>query len=148
MSTTTQKIQIAVRATPDQVWQALTDGGVTPAYYLGFEAHYDLAPGAPYRYTAGGGDMITGSVLDVVPGRSLRTTFNGHWDAEVDALPESEVTFSVFEPFMSMPGVTFLSCEHTGLPATEAAAHLEVGWVTILSGLKSLLETGRPMATA
>ena len=147
MSTTTQKIQIAVRATPDQVWQALTDGAMTPAYYLGFEAHYNLTPGAPYRYTAGGGDMITGSVLEVVPGRSLRTTFNGHWDAAVDTLPESEVTFSVFEPFMPMPGVTFLACEHTGLPATEAAAHLEVGWVAILSGLKTLLETGRPMAT-
>ena len=53
---TTQKIQLAIRATPDQVWNALTDGAVTPAYYLGFAAEYDLTVGAGYRYTAGGGD--------------------------------------------------------------------------------------------
>ena len=44
-----------------------------------------------------------------------------------------------------MPGVTFLSLVHEGLPDTEAAAHLEIGWVTILSGLKTLLETDAPI---
>lgn len=57
---TTQRIQVAIRATPQQIWQALTDGSVTPAYYLGFKADFDLTPGAAYRYTAGGGDVITG----------------------------------------------------------------------------------------
>jgi ABC-type Mn2+/Zn2+ transport system permease subunit len=33
---------------------ALTDGDITPAYYVGFRAEYDLTPGAAYRYTAGG----------------------------------------------------------------------------------------------
>ena len=142
---TAQRIQLAVRATPEAVWQALTDGAVTPSYYLGFEAHYDLVEGAPYRYTAGGADMITGQVVAVEPGRTLTTTFNGHWDPDVDALPESTVTFSIFEPFMPMPGVTFLACVHE-LPASETAAHLEIGWVTILSGLKTVLETGGPLA--
>ena len=40
-----------------------------------------------------------------------------------------------------MPGVTFLACTHEDLPATAAAEHLEVGWVSILWGLKTLLET-------
>lgn len=145
---TTQKIQLAIRATPEQVWGALTDGAVTPAYYLGFEAHYDLTAGAPYRYTAGGQDVITGTVLEVEPGRSLTATFNGHWAPDVSELPESKVTFSVFEPFMPMPGVTFLSLVHEDLPATETAAHLEIGWVSILSGLKTLLETQTPMVAA
>jgi uncharacterized protein YndB with AHSA1/START domain len=143
---TTQRIALAVRATHDQVWQALTDSSTTPAYYLGFAADYDLRPGRPYRYTAGGGDMITGTVLEVEPGRRLRTTFEGHWAPDVEALPPSAVTFELFEPFMPMPGVTFLSVTHEDLPDVEAAAHLEVGWVTILSGLKTLLETGRPLA--
>ena len=34
---------------------------------------------------------------------------------------------------------------HEGLPATGAAAGVEVGRVLILSGLKTLLETERPM---
>lgn len=146
MTTTTQTIQLAVRATPEQVWQALIDGSVTPAYYLGFEAHYDdLTPGAAYSYTAGGGDMITGTVLAVEEGRRIEVTFNGHWDVSVAALPESKVTFAVVDPFMPMPGVTFLSCVHEGLPANETARHLEIGWVSILSGLKTLLETGSPL---
>lgn len=143
---TNPQIQIAIKATPEQVWHALTDGSLTPAYYIGFEAHYDLAPGADYRYTAGGGDMITGTVLEVEDCVHLKTTFNGHWDPSVADLPESVVTFSVSEPFMPMPGVTFLSCHHEGLPDTDAARHLEIGWVSILSGLKTLLETGAPMS--
>lgn len=143
---TTQKIQLAIRATPEQVWQGLTDGSMTPAYYIGFQADFDLTVGADYRYTAGGGDMITGKVLALEPSRLLKTSFNGHWEPGVAALPESRVTFEVFEPFMPMPGVTFLSLVHEGLPDTQDAAHLEVGWVAILSGLKTLLETGAPMA--
>ena len=141
----TQKIQLAIKATPDQVWDALTNGKVTPAYYIGFEADFDLEAGKPYRYTAGGADVITGTVLDVEPGRRLTTSFNGSWAPDVAELPESTVTFSIFEPFMPMPGVTFLSLVHEGLPETEAAAHLEIGWVSILSGLKTLLETDAPM---
>ncbi len=140
-----QKIQIAIKATPEQVWTALTDGNVTPAYYIGFRAEFDLTAGADYRYTAGGGDVIAGRVVAVDPGKQLVTTFNGLWAPDVAELPESTVTFDIFEPFMPMPGVTFLSLVHEGLPDTEAAAHLEIGWVTILSGLKTLLETNEPI---
>ncbi len=143
---TTQSIQVAVKATPEQVWNALTDSALTPFYYLGFRAEFgELAPGVSYRYTADGAEMISGEVIAVDRGRSLTTTFNGKWAPDVAALPESTVTFSLFEPFMPMPGVTFLSLVHEGLPATEAAAHLEIGWVTILSGLKTLLETEAPL---
>lgn len=141
-------VTLAVKATSEAVWQALTDGAVTPAYYLGFQAEYDLSAGAPYRYTAGGGAMITGTVTAVEPGRRLATTFNGAWESGVAALPESEVTFEILEPFMPMPGVTFLECTHRGLPDQEIARHLELGWVTILSGLKTLLETNAPLVGA
>jgi hypothetical protein len=63
----------------------------------------------------------------------------------VAQLPESTVRFRIVEPFMPMPGVTILSCVHEGVADPEAAAHLEIGWVSILSGLKTLLETGAPM---
>lgn len=141
-------VTLAVKAEPAAVWAALTDGAVTPAYYLGFQAEYDLRAGAPYRYTVGGGAMITGTVTEVVEGRLLAATFNGAWEPAVAALPESRVTFELIEPFMPMPGVTFLSCTHRGLPDTDVALHLELGWVTILSGLKTLLETGAPLAGA
>lgn len=146
---TTQRIQVAVAAEPEQVWHALTDGATTPAYYYGFSADYgDVSEGSDYRYTAGGGDVITGRVLRAEPGRRLQVTFNGAWAPDVAALPESVVTFTLDEPSMPMPGVTVLTCEHEGLPDTPAAAQLEHGWVLILSGLKTLLETGRPLVPA
>jgi uncharacterized protein YndB with AHSA1/START domain len=144
---TTKHIQIAIKAAPEQVWRALVDPSVTPAYYIGFAAEFDLAAGSSYRYTAGGGEMITGRVVEVEEGRRLVTTFNGKWAPPVAALPESTVTFEIFEPFMPMPGVTFLSCRHEGLDASETAAHLEIGWVAILSGMKTLLETGQPLVS-
>jgi len=145
---TTQHIQLAIKADPGDVWNALVDGALTPAYYVGFQAEFDLEVGRPYRYTAGGGEMITGTVVEVDHGSRLVTTFNGHWDPAVDTLDESTVTFSLLEPFMPMPGVTFLSCRHEGLDDSDAAAGIEVGWVSILSGLKTLLETGSPMVGA
>jgi uncharacterized protein YndB with AHSA1/START domain len=143
-------ITLAIAAEPAAVWAALTDGATTPAYYLGFQAEFDLdaGPGAAYRYTAGGGAMITGAVTELDPCRRLVTTFNGTWEPAVAELAESEVAFELVEPFMPMPGVTFLSCTHRGLPDAEVTAHLELGWVAILSGLKTLLETGAPMVGA
>lgn len=146
MSTIT--VHQAIKGDADSIWHALVDGAVTPAYYVGFAAEFDLTPGTPYRYTAGGGDMITGTVVDVVPGSRLVTTFNGLWDPAVADLPESTVTFSIGATAMPMPGVTLLTCVHEGLPDSPVTMHLELGWVSILSGLKTLLETGAPMAGA
>lgn len=145
---TTQKIQIAIRATPDRVWDGLVDGKVTPAYYYGFEADYDLAPGRPYRYVADGRDVISGTVLAVEPERSLVTSFRGAWTPEVAALPESTVRVTLGAPPMPTPGVTVLTLLHEGLPDGDVAAGIESGWVLILSGLKTLLETDAPMVDA
>lgn len=141
-------IHQAIRADADAIWHALVDGSVTPAYYVGFTAEIDPAPGAPYRYTAGGGEMITGIVLDAEPGRRLAMTFRGLWDPAVAEIPESTVTFTIGETAMPMPGVTLLTCVHGGLPDGPVSTHLELGWVAILSGLKTLIETGAPMAGA
>lgn len=92
--------------------------------------------------------MITGTVVDVEPGRSLTTSFNARWDADVATLPESTVRYSIIEPNMPAPGVTFLSLVHEGLPDTALAAGLELGWVTILSAMKTLLETDHSMLDA
>lgn len=143
---TTRTVRVAIRATPAEVWEALVDPQRTPAYYVGFSADYDLTAGAPYRYTAGGGDVITGRVLEVEPHHRLVTTFNGHWDPEVDGIPESRVTFELSDAVMPLPGVTLLTCRHDNLPDAPVADHLELGWVTILSGLKTVLETGAPLA--
>ena len=142
---TTQKIQIAIKADPAQVWAAVTDPTITPAYYYGFEARYDLTPGAAYAYLSGGQPVITGRLRDVVEGKKLSMTFRGTWAADVAELPESIVTYELGEAAMAVPGLTALTLTHEGLPDTESARNVEKGWVLILSGLKTLLETGRPL---
>lgn len=145
---TTITVQHAIRGDAAAIWAALTDGAITPAYYVGFEADFDLRPGGTYRYTAAGGDMISGRVLEVEQPHKLVTTFNGLWDPAVAALAESTVTFTIGETPMPLPGVTLLRCTHEGLPDGPVAEHLELGWVSILSGMKTLLETGAPMVGA
>ena len=49
---------------------------------------------------------------------------------------------------MAIPGLTALTLTHEGLPDTDAARNVERGWVLILSGLKTLIETGRPLVAA
>lgn len=144
---TTQTISLAIKATPSEIWHALVDPDLTPAYYVGFTAQFDLTPGAQYRYTAGDVTVINGTVVDVEPEHRLTTTFNGRWDPAVAELAESTVTFTLGAPAMPLPGITILTCRHEGLPDSPAAAGLESGWVTILSGLKTLLETGAPMVS-
>jgi uncharacterized protein YndB with AHSA1/START domain len=148
MDMTDIDITLAVKATPEAVWNALVDGDTTPAYYLGFRAEFVLQAGTSYRYSVGGGAMITGTIVEVAPMERLVTSFNGAWDPAVAELAESEVTFEIIDPFMPMPGVTFLRCTHRGLPGGPVTDHLELGWVSILSGLKTLLETGAPMLGA
>jgi uncharacterized protein YndB with AHSA1/START domain len=146
MSTIT--IHHAIKGDAATVWRMLVDGTQTPVYYVGFEAEFDLTPGGAYRYTAGGGDMIVGTVLEVEEPRRLVTTFNGLWDAAVADLPETKVTFTIGDTAMPMPGITLLTCVHEGLPDAAVTTHLELGWVSILSGLKTLVETGSPMVGA
>lgn len=145
---TTQKIQLVIEATPQEVWRAITDPAITPAYYYGFEAHYDLTPGAPYEYRVAGNPVITGVLREVEPASKLGMTFTGAWTEEVAQLPDSVVTYELGETAMNVPGLTQLTLTHEGLPDTATARDVERGWVLILSGLKTLLETGRPLVPA
>jgi uncharacterized protein YndB with AHSA1/START domain len=145
---TIQKIQLAIKASPAEVWAALTEASISPAYYYGFEAHYDLTPGADYSYVSGGHQVITGRLLDVIEGKKLSMTFAGTWAPDVAELPESTVTYELGDTAMAIPGLTALTLTHDGLPDNDAAHNVENGWVLILSGLKTLLETGQPLVPA
>ncbi|MFE1644172.1 SRPBCC domain-containing protein [Microbacterium sp. P01] len=145
---TTQKIQLAIKAAPEEVWRALTSAEVSPAYYYGFEAHYDLTEGAAYSYVVEGQPVIEGRVDEIIENRKLRMTFVGRWTPDVARLPVSTVTYELGETAMAVPGLTALTLTHEGLPDTETARDVEKGWVLILSGLKTLLETGHPLVPA
>ena len=79
------------------------------------------------------------------PPRRLVTTFNPHWSPDDDGVyPESRVTFEITQT----NGVCKLTLVHDELtPGNPMTDGIFRGWSEILSGLKTLLETGEPLIT-
>jgi uncharacterized protein YndB with AHSA1/START domain len=85
---------------------------------------------------------VQGEVLEVDPPRRLVTTFVPMWADEADRVP-TRVTWSITQE----GNLCKLTLEHEGLDAdTEFGLTMIAGWSEILSGLKTLLETGQPLA--
>jgi uncharacterized protein YndB with AHSA1/START domain/DNA-binding transcriptional ArsR family regulator len=133
---------IFIRTTPEKLWQAITDGDLTRQYYYGARVESDWQPGSSYAYRApDGSSLIDGEVVESDPPRRLVTTFRAGW---ADGM-NSTVTFEIAPE----GEVCKLTLTHVGLePGSALAASVGDGWVRILSSLKTLLETGEPLAVA
>lgn len=141
-ATVDRVFQILIRTTPEKLWQALTDSDFTSRYYFGGTIESDWQLGSPYKMTQGDTVMVTGEVIEFDPPRRLVTTFQAIWDEEAAAHEPSRVTHEI-EPMGSVCKLTIL---HENLVRGAAStAGIVDGWTTILSGLKTLLETGEPL---
>lgn len=132
-----------IRTTPERLWQALTDGQLTPQYYFGSRVSSSWQAGEPYRYdNPDGSALLSGQILETDPPRRLRMSFQAHWSEDARSSGVSEVTYEI-EP----RGETcLLRVIHEGLnPAHPMTVGFHNGWNQILSGLKTLLETGQPL---
>jgi uncharacterized protein YndB with AHSA1/START domain len=87
-------------------------------------------------------DIAEGENLEVDPPRKLVQTFTALWSDEVKAAGNSRVTWEI-EPVGSS---CCLTVTHDQLP-DDANSELYGGWMMILSGLKTLLETGETLDT-
>jgi uncharacterized protein YndB with AHSA1/START domain/biotin operon repressor len=145
VSGNTHVYELYIRTTPERLWEAITDGEMTQQYYFGSAVASDWTPGARFEMRSPDGTQlwVEGEVLEVDPPRRLVQSFIAHWDAEMEQQAPSQVTWEI-EP---RGGSCRLRVIHEGL--TEAAARrVSGGWPQILSGLKTLLETGEPLALA
>ena len=116
---------------------------MTRQYSLGNRVESAWTPGAPYRNLDPAGNTVTsGDVLEIDPPRRLVTTFQPHWHPEAVGAQPSVVTWEI-EP----RGATCkLTVTHAGLtPGSPLTREVVTGWAHILSGLKTLLETGEPL---
>ena len=144
--TTKHVFEVYIKTTPEKLWQALTDGTMTEKYYYGSRAQSDWKSGSAYSYLSpDGAALIDGKVIESDPPKRLVTTFNPHWNPDADGVyPESRVTFEI----VPTGGVCKLTLVHdelaAGNPMTDG---IFSGWSEILSGLKTLLETGEPLTT-
>jgi len=164
---TTQVYRVYIKATPQAIWDAITRPEWTEKYGYGGRAEYDLRPGGAYRGTTseemrtmGAGDVaVDGEVIEADPPRKLVQTWRMVMDPDMAAEGFTRLTYEI-EPMPNIPslpegGVTRLTVTHDlksapklavvvggGLEHTGAGG----GWAWVLSGLKTLLETGTPLA--
>ena len=136
--------EIYIKTTPERLWRAITDPGMRAKYNFGVEVHSDWAPGSRYLASVpGAGIEITeGENLEVDPPHRLVQTFRALWSEEVKAAGFSRVTWEITPVGDSCR----LVVAHDRLPV-DAMPALYGGWPMVLSGLKTLLETGGLLTT-
>jgi uncharacterized protein YndB with AHSA1/START domain len=137
--------EIYIGAPVENVWQGLTDGDFTRQYVYGTRLQSSLKKGAAYAFV-GDGDfkVVDGHIIDVEPNRRLVMTWRAHWDADASRDPESRVTYELSN---AGANATKLRVVHDQFEKETATYKGSVeGWPLMLSSLKTLLESGKPLA--
>jgi len=131
--------EVYIAAAPDQVWSALTQSEFTRQYYYGNTVESDWKPGSPMVYrNPDGTESIQCEVIEADPPRRLVHTF---FFPGTDESP-SRCTWSI-EPRGAATLLTLTHDQFDGETSTyRSVAH---GWIPVLSSMKTLLETGRPL---
>ena len=139
----TAVFEIFIKATPERIWEAITDPEQRATYSFGVATLSEWTAGSAYRSGAPGGvDISEGENLVVEPPHLLVQTFTALWSDEVRAQGATRVTWEIEQVGDSCR----LTVVHDQLP-DSANAELYGGWPMILSGLKTLLETGEELTT-
>jgi uncharacterized protein YndB with AHSA1/START domain len=144
-----QVYQVFIKASPEAIWEAITNPEFTTKYFHGAYVDSTFEPGAAYDgYSADRSQhWVDGEVLESDPPRRLQHTWRSLYNAEMAAEPHSRVTWEI-EP--QDGGTSLLTVVHDQLEESPktAASVSGPGWMLPLSGLKTLLETGRPLSDA
>ncbi len=130
-----------IETTPDELWQALTDGDFTERYWFDHRVASDWSVGSDYHFTLTGEKRLEGKVLISDPPRKLAYTWNGCAE-EFRRERTSRVTFDL-EP---RGKVVKLTLTHDNLDEGGVTLRgIAEGWPMVLASLKSLLENGKTL---
>jgi len=144
---TLQVYQVFIKAEPERIWEAITTPEFTQRYFHGTRADHELRPGGAYRVLAGDGDnlLVDGEVLEVDPPRRFVHTWRALYDPELAGEEPGRVTWEIEAQDGGISLVTVTHDRLEGAPKTAESVS-GTGWMMVLSGLKTLLETGEPLA--
>jgi uncharacterized protein YndB with AHSA1/START domain len=136
--------EIYIKTTPERLWEAITDSELRRKYSFGVGVNSDWTPGSRYKavHPQADGPISEGENLEVDPPRRLVQSFTALWSEDVKREGTSRVTWEI-EP---VGDSCRLTVTHDQL-REDANDELYGGWPMILSGLKTLLETGELLTT-
>jgi uncharacterized protein YndB with AHSA1/START domain len=136
--------EIYIKTTPERLWEAITSDDMRRKYWFDVGVTSDWTPGSRYEATHPQRvtPIYTGENLEVNPPRRLVQSYVAQWSE--DALREgaSRVTWEI-EPIGDTCKLTVI---HDQL-REGASEEIYGGWPQLLSGLKTLLETGESLTT-
>jgi uncharacterized protein YndB with AHSA1/START domain/DNA-binding transcriptional ArsR family regulator len=137
--------EIYIRTSPEQLWEAITDPDIRSKYNFGARVESDWTVGSRFEMSAPGapGPLGEGENLEVDPPRRLVQTMRALWGEDVISEGTSRVTWEI-EPIGD--DSCRLTVTHDQLPE-DVNSQIYGGWPMILSGLKTLLETGETLTT-
>ena len=147
--TNVQVYAVFIKASPEQIWEAITKPEFTSRYFYGSLVDSTFEAGAPYRSWSPDREKlwVDGEVLDSDPPRRLVIRWRNEFKPELKAAGYSRCTMEIgmadYYPHSGGKAVK-LTITHEaeveqGAPLIEAVS---CGWPKVLSNLKSLLETG------
>jgi uncharacterized protein YndB with AHSA1/START domain len=132
-----------IETTPEKLWEALTSCEFTRRYWFNTELHSDWKIGSPFALVMDGKTSDVGEILEADHPRRLSYTFKHVLDEELRKEPASKVVFTL-EPHGK---IVKLTLTHEGfVPGGKMLDGISKGWPAILASLKSLLESGKPLA--
>ena len=135
---------IYIASTPEKVWQALTSAEFSRQYFFGNSVDIDLRVGGAFVVrTPDGALHISGEVIECEPEKKLTVTFNVNWPALIEKLGQTLVTYEI-ESAGDAVRLT-LTEAHERVLSDDILSGGRQGWPAILSSLKSVLETGKPL---
>ena len=136
--------EIYIKTTPERLWEAITDSEMRRKYNFGVGVTSDWTPGSRYEavHPLAPAGISEGENLEVDPPHRLVQSFMALWSEDVKSEGTSRVTWEV-EP---VGDSCRLTVTHDQL-REDANGEIYGGWPMILSGLKTLLETGELLTT-
>jgi uncharacterized protein YndB with AHSA1/START domain len=134
-----------IETTPEKLWEALTNSEFSKRYWFGTEVRSDWNVGSSFALVTDGKTSDTGEILEADRPRRLSYTFKHELFEEMRNEPATKVAFTL-EPYGN---IVKLTVTHEGfMEGSKLLGAVSNGWPAILSGLKSLLETGKVLAVS
>ena len=131
-----------IETTPDRLWWALTDRDFIHSYWMDCELISDWKVGSPMTMKRYGEIKNECVILESDPPRRLSYSWHSVFDPEMKKETPSRVTYTL-EPQGKVVKLTVM--HENFATGSKTVPSISSGWPMVLSNLKSILETGKPL---